>query len=163
MKGKILLTAALMLVGSYASASTVLVGDGISWTSSMTGVGTKAGSITLNADTSGASGALAGGGYLAGIGIKDLGGKFKITSVSLTDWGFNNDELSASDTACDSGTGNSSGRGCGFAENLGARVSSAAGSLELGNRRDWACPLELFVGHRHATLFGSQYFLVAGQ
>jgi hypothetical protein len=97
----------------------------------MTGVGTKAGSITLNADTSGASGALAGGGYLAGIGIKDLGGKFKITSVSLTDWGFNNDELSASGPACDSGTGSSSGRGCAFAESLGARLSSAAGNLAI--------------------------------
>ncbi len=78
--------------------------------------------ITLNANTSGASGALAGGGYLAGIGIKDLGGNFKITSVSLTDWGFNNDELSASGSACDSGTGSSSKRGCAFAENLGARL-----------------------------------------
>ena len=131
MKIKILLMIGLMLVGSYANASTVLVGDGISWTSSMTGLGTQTGSITLNADTSGASGALAGGGYLAGIGIKDLGGKFKITSVSLTDWGFNNDELSASGTACDSGTGSSSGRGCAFAESLGQRLSSAAGSLAI--------------------------------
>jgi len=131
MKTKMMLMAALMLVGSYASASTVLVGDGISWTSSMTGVGTQTGSITLNANTSGASGALAGGGYLAGIGIKDLGGNFKITSVSLTDWGFNNDELSASGSACDSGTGSSSKRGCAFAENLGARLSSAAGNLAI--------------------------------
>ena len=131
MKTKMLLMVGLMLVGSYASASTVLVGDGISWTSSMTGVGTQTGAITLNADTSGASGALAGGGYLAGIGIKDLGGKFKITSVSLTDWGFNNDELSASGAACDSGTGSSSKRGCAFAENLGARLSSAAGNLAI--------------------------------
>ena len=36
-------------------------------------------------------------------------------------------------------------------------------TFELGNRPDRACPLELFVGHRHATLFGSQDFLVAGQ
>jgi len=120
----------LMLIGSYASASTVLVGDGISWTSSMTGVGTQAGAITLNANTSGASGALAGGGYLAGIGIKDLGGKFKITSVSLTDWGFNNDELNASGSACDGGKGSKSDRGCAFAENLGARLS-AAGNLAI--------------------------------
>jgi len=131
MKTKILLMIGLVLVGSYANASTVLVGDGISWTSSMTGVGTQTGSITLNANTSGASGALAGGGYLAGIGIKDLGGNFKITSVSLTDWGFNNDELSASGSACDSGTGSSSKRGCAFAENLGARLSSAAGNLAI--------------------------------
>jgi len=128
---KMLLMTVLMLVGSYASASTVLVGDGISWMSSMTGVGTKAGSITLNADTSGASGALAGGGYLAGIGIKDLGGKFKFTAVELTDWGFNNDELSASGGACEIGTGSSSGRGCAFAESLGARLSSAAGNLAI--------------------------------
>ena len=136
MKTKMLFMIGLMLIGSYASASTVLVGDGISWTTSMTGVGTQTGAITLNADTSGASGALAGGGYLAGIGIKDLGGKFKITSVllndvSLTDWGFNNDELSASGAACESGTGSSSRRGCAFAENLGARLSSAAGSLAI--------------------------------
>ena len=131
MKTKMVLMAALMLIGSYASASTVLVGDGISWTSSMTGVGTQTGSITLNANTSGASGALAGGGYLAGIGIKDLGGNFKFTSVSLTDWGFNNDELSASGGACDSGTGSSSKKGCTFAENLGARLSSTAGNLAI--------------------------------
>jgi hypothetical protein len=131
MKIRILLMIGLMLVGSYASASAVLVQNGISWTSSMTGVGTQTGSITLNANTSGASGALAGGGYLAGIGIKDLGGNFKITSVSLTDWGFNNDELSASGSACDSGTGSSSKRGCAFAENLGARLSSAAGNLAI--------------------------------
>ena len=131
MKTKMFAMIGLMLIGSYASASTVLVGDGISWTTSMTGVGTQTGSITLNANTSGASGALAGGGYLAGIGIKDLGGNFKITSVSLTDWGFNNDELSASGSACDSGTGSSSKRGCAFAENLGARLSSAAGNLAI--------------------------------
>jgi len=128
---KMLLMTVLMLMGSYASASTVLVGDGISWTSSMTGVGTQAGAITLNANTSGASGALAGGGYLAGIGIKDLGGKFKITSVSLDDWGFNNDELNASGSACDGGKGSKSDRGCAFAENLGARLSSAAGNLAI--------------------------------
>jgi len=127
---KMLLMTVLMLVGSYASASTVLVGDGISWTSSMTGVGTQTGSIRLNADTSGASGALAGGGYLAGIGIKDLGGKFKITSVSLDDWGFNNDELNASGSACDGGKGSKFDRGCTFAENLGARLS-AAGNLAI--------------------------------
>jgi len=131
MKTKMLLMVGLMLIGSYASASTVLVGDGISWTSSMTGVGTNTGQITLNVDTSGASGALAGGGYLAGIGIKDLGGKFNITSVKLTDWGFNNDELSASGNACDGGKGSKSGRGCAFAENLGARLSSAAGNLAI--------------------------------
>ena len=130
MKINLLLIVGLMLVGSYASASTVLVGDGISWTASMTGVGTNTGQITLNADTNGASGALAGGGYLAGIGIKDLGGNFKFTSVSLTDWGFNNDELSASGGACDSGTGSSSKKGCTFAENLGARLS-AAGNLAI--------------------------------
>ena len=130
MKTKMLLMVGLMLIGSYASASTVLVGDGISWTSSMTGVGTNTGQITLNVDTSGASGALAGGGYLAGIGIKDLGGNFKFTSVSLTDWSFNNDELSASGGACDSGTGSSSKKGCTFAENLGARLS-AAGNLAI--------------------------------
>jgi len=129
-KTKMVLMIGLMLFGSYTNASTVLVGDGISWTSSMTGVGTKAGSITLNANTSGASGALAGGGYLAGIGIKDLGGKFKVTSVSLTDWGFNNKELSASGAAC-VGSGGSSRSGCAFAENLGARLSSAAGSLAI--------------------------------
>jgi len=130
MKSKILLMIGILLVSSYASASTVLVGNGISWTASMTGVGTNTGQITLNADTSGASGALAGGGYLAGIGIKDLGGNFKFTSVSLTDWGFNNDELSASGGACDSGTGSSSKKGCTFADNLGARLS-AAGNLAI--------------------------------
>ena len=131
MKTKMLLMVGLMLLGSYANASTVLVGDGISWTSSMTGVGTQAGAITLNANTSGASGALAGGGYLAGIGIKDLGGKFKITSVSLTDWGFNNDELNASGSACDGGKGSKSDRGCAFADGLDARLSSAAGNLAI--------------------------------
>jgi len=130
MKTKMLLMVGLMLLGSYANASTVLVGDGISWTSSMTGVGTQAGAITLNANTSGASGALAGGGYLAGIGIKDLGGKFKITSVSLDDWGFNNDELNASGSACDGGKGSKSDRGCAFAEDFGARLS-AAGNLAI--------------------------------
>jgi hypothetical protein len=131
MTSKILLMIGFLLVGSYASASTVLVGNGISWTASMTGVGTNTGQITLNADTSGASGALAGGGYLAGIGIKDLGGEFKITAVELTDWGFNNDELSASGGACDGGTGSSSKKGCAFADGLGARLSSAAGNLAI--------------------------------
>jgi hypothetical protein len=131
MKSKILLMIGILLVSSYTSASTVLVGNGISWTASMTGVGTNTGQITLNADTSGASGAFAGGGYLAGIGIKDLGGNFKFTSVSLTDWGFNNDELSASGGACDSGTGSSSKKGCAFADGLSARLSSAAGNLAI--------------------------------
>ncbi len=131
MKTKMVLMGLLMLVGSYASASTVLVGNGVSWAASMTGVGSQTGTITLKANTSGAS--FAGGvdGYLAGIGIKDLGGNFKITSVSLTDWGANNDELSAQGVACDSGTGSSSKRGCAFAENLGARPSSADGNLAI--------------------------------
>jgi len=131
MKTKMLLMVGLMLLGSYANASTVLVGDGISWTSSMTGVGTNTGQITLNVDTSGASGALAGGGYLAGIGIKDLGGNFKFAPVTLTGWGFNNDELSASGGACVSGTGSSSKKGCAFADGLSARLSSAAGNLAI--------------------------------
>jgi hypothetical protein len=130
MKTKMLLMGLLMFVGSYASASTVLVGNGVSWTASMTGTGTQTGTITLNADTSGA--AFKGGldAYLAGIGIKDIGGLFTITDVSLVNWGDNNDELSAAGRACDSGTGSASNRGCAFAEDLGARVSSA-GNLQI--------------------------------
>jgi hypothetical protein len=130
MKTKMFLMSLLMFFGSYASASTVLVGNGVSWTANMTGAGTQTGTITLNADTSGA--AFKGGldAYLAGIGIKDIGGKFTVTSVSLLNWGDNNDELSASGKACDSGTGSASNRGCAYAENLGARVSSA-GNLQI--------------------------------
>ena len=101
----------------------------------MTGVGTKTGTITLKANTSAAS--FKGGvdGYLAAIGLKDIGGDpdkdFTITSVSLTDWGSNDAELDAAGKACSTGIGKSEKRGCAFAENLGARLSSAAGNLAI--------------------------------
>ena len=137
MKTKMLLMAGLMLVGSYASASTVLVENGISWTASMTGVGTKKGTITLNADTSGASFKGGKDGYLAGFLIHHIGGdpgkKFKITSLSLDDWGVNKSEYNKSGAACIKQTAGAKAgkRGCAFAESLDARLSSAAGNLAI--------------------------------
>jgi hypothetical protein len=131
MKAKMFLMSLLMFFGSYANASTVLVGNGVSWTTSIEGVGTQTGEIRLMADTSGAD--FKGGldAYLAGIGIKDIGGLFTITSIDLLGWDDNNDELSAAGKACDSGTSSAANRACAFAGTPGDRVLSSTGPLTI--------------------------------
>jgi len=124
----------LLLLGSYAHASGVLVGNGISWTTDISGTGTTSGSITLHADTSGASFGWGSTGYLAGLGIKDLGGNFNVTSVSgsslsLANWNWNGRELSSSDL-CTSGTEKGS-RSCIYAPTAGDRIASNAGNLDI--------------------------------
>jgi hypothetical protein len=139
MKGKMSLVILLMLVGSYANAASVLVGNGISWTSSIVGVGTDTGTITLNADVSGST--FSSDAYLGGIGIKNLGesdsSPFKVTSVkvtqvSLTNWGANNAEINGSPkgAACAGGDGSSDKRACAFAPS-GLRPSTADGNLSI--------------------------------
>jgi hypothetical protein len=128
MKGKMSLVILLMLVGSYANAVSVLVGNGISWTSSIVGVGTDTGTITLNADVSGST--FSSDAYLGGVGIKNLGASdnssFKITSVSLTNWDANNAEMGGKPAgACAGGGSSSSKRACAFASSPGDRPSSA--------------------------------------
>ena len=133
MKGRMFLTGLLILVGSYANAATVLVGNGISWTTTITGVGTNTGTITLNADVSGASFGWGTDGYLAGIGIKDIAdpnANFNITSVSLPDWSFNNYELSSGAGGACSG-GGTTHRACAFADDADARIASADGNLSI--------------------------------
>ncbi|HEY6131823.1 MAG TPA: VPLPA-CTERM sorting domain-containing protein [Halioglobus sp.] len=134
MKTKMLIMIMLMLIGSQGHASSVLVGNGISWTTSISGVGSQTGTVTLNADVSGASFGWGDVGYLSGIGIKNIGdpesSNFNITSVSLTNWGANNAEISSSGTAC-SGGGSKPHRACTFAPTLADRISSAAGDLAI--------------------------------
>lgn len=135
MKTKLILTMCLMLIGSYATASTVLVGNGISWTASMTGEGTQSGTITLNADVSGANFGWGSTGYLSAIGIKNIAdpnSNFNITSigpVSFDNWEFNNAEVSSSGSACSGADGVH--RACAYAPTLGDRISSAAGNLAI--------------------------------
>ena len=122
MKGKLFVSALLLLLGSYANASSVLVGNGISWTTTVEGAGTTSGFITLQADTSGASFGWGDTGYLAGLGIKDLGGEFNITDISLTNWVANGHELSGSGL-CTAGKDQSS-RSCIYSPSIDDRISS---------------------------------------
>jgi hypothetical protein len=69
--------------------------------------------------------------YLAGIGIKDIGGLFTITSIDLLGWDDNNDELSAAGKACDSGTSSAANRACAFAGTPDDRVLSSTGPLTI--------------------------------
>jgi hypothetical protein len=130
----------LMLVGSYANAATVLVGNGISWTSTVTNVGADTGTITLIADVSGASFGWGSVGHLSGIGIKNLGNPdsspFSIKSIELVtsplkNWSANNDELNSSGTACNGGGPSASKRACAFATTGGDRISTADGPLTI--------------------------------
>jgi hypothetical protein len=133
MKGKMPFIILLMLVGSYANAATVLVGDGISWTTSIVGVGTDTGTITLNADVSGASFGWGDVGYLTGFGIKDIAepnGNINITTLSLDDWSSNNSELSSGSGGACAGEGKPN-RTCASADNALARISSADGNLNI--------------------------------
>ena len=151
MKTRIVLISLIMVNGSYANASTVAVGNGISWTSSMTGVGINAGAITLNADTRGAAFNGRDVGYLSGIELKRIGEapgqKFTITSLSLSDWGVSNARLSGVSTNCeDASNGRSGKHGCAFGENPGAGISSVAGNLAIvvGVELDSAVLLDKF-------------------
>ena len=132
MKVRMISVCLLMLVGSYANAANVLIGNGISWTYSMTGLGTDTGTITLTADVTGASFGWGNVGYLSGIGIKNLGdpetSDFKITSVSLANWSANNDELNSSGSACDAGGATSDKRGCAYADSVGDRIATTDGN-----------------------------------
>ena len=87
MKAKMLLMVGLMLVGSYASASTVFTGNGGSWTSKMTGASFK--------------GAIDGG--FAGFLKKEIGGeaakKFKRTSLTFDDFGVNDSRFDSGNLA----------------------------------------------------------------
>lgn len=135
MKRKFILAIFIMLMGSYANAASVLIGNGIAWTYTMSGVGTDTGTITLHADVSGGTSFGWGSeGYLAGIGVKNLGDPettpFEITGISLTGWAANNDELNSSGTACHGGDASADKRGCAYAGD-GYRVSSAGGNLSI--------------------------------
>ncbi len=132
MKGKILVGTLLMLVGTYASAAKMVSGNGISWTTDISGIGSSSGSITLNADTSGST--LGQEGFLGAVGIKGLGDPdstpFRITSVSLSGWDSNDAEVNAA-SRCGSGSATSGMRQCAFAETDGDRVSSTLGNLSI--------------------------------
>lgn len=141
----------IMVIGSYANASTVAVGNEISWTASMTSVGSNIGRITLNVDTSGAAFKWGRVGYLSGIELERIGEapgqKFTITLLSLSDWGVSNARLAGISTNCeDASYGRSGKHGCAFAENPGAGISSAAGDLAivLGVELDSAVLLDKF-------------------
>ena len=134
MFGRAVLVVLLAVVGSYANAANVVVGNGVSWTTMISGVGTNTGTVTLNADVSGAT--LGGGtAFLAGVGIKNLGASdaspFKITSISLPGWAANNDELNASGSACAGGTATANKRACAYALTAGDRVALADGDLSI--------------------------------
>jgi hypothetical protein len=134
MRTKIFLTIVLMLIGSYANASNVLIGNGVSWTTEITGIGTATGQITLRADVSGST---LGTAYLAGIGIKNLGNpetsSFTIVPepLSLTNWSANNAEISASGAACSGGSASADQRQCVSANTATDRVAIAGGNLEI--------------------------------
>jgi hypothetical protein len=140
MKRKILLIVAFILASSHASAASVLVGNGIAWTYDMEGAGTTSGTITLHAAATleGASFGWGDEGWLAGIGIKNLGDPdnipFEINTVTFVDmlgksWTGNMNELNSAAAACEKG-GSSATRGCAFANAMGDRVSSS-GPLEI--------------------------------
>ena len=151
MKIRLVLIGLIMVIGSYANASTVAVGNQISWTARMTGVGSNIGRITLNADTSGAAFNGLDVGYLSGIELKRIGAtpdsRFTITSVSLSDWNLPDDRHYGVSRNCEDASNGSSGKhGCAFTENPSARISSAAGDLAivLGVELDSAVLLDKF-------------------
>ncbi|RPI68448.1 MAG: hypothetical protein EHM38_08540, partial [Geobacteraceae bacterium] len=162
MKIRMVLISLIMVIGSYANASTVAVGNGTSWRTSMTGVDPNIGTIALNGDTSGAVFNGRDVGYLSGIGLKRIGEtprqKFTITSGSLSDWGVSDARLLRVSSNCEDASNGSSGKhGCAFADNLAAR---AAGDLAivLGVELDSAVLLDKFqlkVGWEDANSNGS--------
>lgn len=139
MKTRMFSALLLMLVGTCAHAAGVVVGNGIYWTTAIDGIGTDMGTITLKADVSGST--LGPDVYLAGIGIKNLGesdtSPYKVTSISLTNWLANNDELNASSTACFGGADTADKRACAYAPTLADRASGAGDlTIVLGVKFD---------------------------
>jgi len=125
MKRKIFIAIALLLATSYANAATVLTGNGIVWTYS---IDTTTNEITLMADTTGASFGWDDVGYLAGIGIKGLGGDAIVTSVDLSG-DVSTRELNSAGDACQKG-GSGGTRGCAYGDGLN-RLESDGGPLTI--------------------------------
>ena len=126
---RILQTGGLLLgalLWSSLASSNMLVADGITWTLSMTGVGTNTGTITFTADV-GNPGSTLGGAFLQNMQIKDVGGNntdlftvdnFATTNTAGGDWVVTNSELSAGGCG-----GGGATKGC-------ADFTGAAGSRE---------------------------------